>query len=370
MILQAFALVMILLVNMFRKLLFGQRPVLPTTEVKLLKKRAVKNANLITRFSFSRNVLIFIFFFCLAFNFPVIPPAEAQQNKITNFDTKYIGDNLVGITLNMAKPSSAQSPGPSSQYSTTLLIRNSRQVVTMSFCGDGFCDIGIEDNPINSKYCPSDCQGYCGNGRCEIGENCSSCSGDCPCTCGNGVCSADETCVNCQIDCLSCCGNGICEENELGEKCNNCPQDCRACGSTEGPCFLSQTPILMTDGSTKPIQKIKKGDGVLSFDEKSNQFKPGRVTKVLRHNVKEYLIINGHLEVTSNHPVLSDGRWVPIGKLKKGSSLVNEKGERVAIDTVEKVSLKVTVYNIKVNPYHTYVAGGYVVHNGSIPVPK
>ena len=190
-----------------------------------------KNIGLITRFFLSRIGFI-IFFTSLAFSFQKVPFANAQQTKITNLDTKYTGDNSVGITLNMTKPSSGQSQTLKTQYNTTILLRNSRQIATMSKCGggDGFCDMGIEDNPASSKYCPSDCQGYCGNGKCEAGENCVACPGDCPCTCGDGQCTAGETCLSCPADCGgSCCGNGTCED-ALGEDCNSCLDDCGDCG--------------------------------------------------------------------------------------------------------------------------------------------
>ena len=33
------------------------------------------------------------------------------------------------------------------------------------------------------------------------------------------------------------------------------------------------------------------------------------------------------------------------------------------ITSIEKVNGKIHTYNFEINPYHTYIAGGFVVHN-------
>lgn len=128
-------------------------------------------------------------------------------------------------------------------------------------------------------------------------------------------------------------------------------------------CFLAGTPILMADGTTKPIEKLKVGDGVLAFDEKTGQLKPDSVSEFFRHKADKYLIVNKKLKVTENHPVYSEGKWVEIGKLKVGDKLINFRGESLVINSIKEVRRKVDTYNLEVNPYHTYIAGGIVVHN-------
>lgn len=134
-------------------------------------------------------------------------------------------------------------------------------------------------------------------------------------------------------------------------------------------CFLGGTPILMADGTTKPIQKVRVGDKVIAFDEVTKQLRADTVKKTFRHKTNEYLIINKDLKVTSNHPVYSNGKWVEIGSLKVGDQLLNSDGKSVAITSITRVSHKTRVYNLKVNPYHTYIAGGIVVHNKLAPLP-
>jgi len=138
---------------------------------------------------------------------------------------------------------------------------------------------------------------------------------------------------------------------------------------TPPSCFLSGTPILMADGSTKPIEKVGKGESILAFDEATKELKPDKVKQTFRHKTDQYLIVNGNLRVTENHPVYHNGKWVEIGTLKQGDSLLNSDGKTVPITSMTRVFHKAKVYNLEVNPYHTYIAGGIVVHNKLAP-PK
>ena len=123
--------------------------------------------------------------------------------------------------------------------------------------------------------------------------------------------------------------------------------------------------MTMADGTTKSIETIKVGDHVLAFDEKTKAFVPDKVTKLLHHISEGYWLVNGYLKVTPNHPVFTGEKWTQIGKLHKGDYLINEKNEKELIRSIEKFSGKVRSYNTEVNPFHTYIAGGIVVHNGT-----
>lgn len=133
------------------------------------------------------------------------------------------------------------------------------------------------------------------------------------------------------------------------------------------PCFLAGTPILMADGSLKPIEQIRVGDIVVAFDQETETFKQDKVTELFEHKENKYLIVNAKLKVTANHLVYSDGEWVQIGKLKKGDMLLNVEGRPEAIISIEEASENVLVYNFELNPYHAYVAGGIVAHNKKVP---
>ena len=128
-------------------------------------------------------------------------------------------------------------------------------------------------------------------------------------------------------------------------------------------CFLGGTLITMADGSKIPIEEVKVDDRVLSFDSEKNAFVPDKVVQTFKHQASEYLIVNGHWKVTANHPVFNGKDWVEVGSLKIGDNLYNNQNQPEVIKTIVKIKEPVAVYNIEVNPVHTYIAGGYIVHN-------
>ncbi|MFH1858542.1 MAG: Hint domain-containing protein [Candidatus Omnitrophota bacterium] len=140
--------------------------------------------------------------------------------------------------------------------------------------------------------------------------------------------------------------------------------------ATAGGCFLKGTPVLMADGRTLPIERVKAGDNVTVFDQATGGFKQSEVKELLvhdagEHNADRYLIINGYLRVTPNHPVYSNGKWVHIGELGVGDVLLGQDGKPFPIRSIQVVMEHVKVYNFhEVDRFHTYIAGGVVVHNG------
>lgn len=135
-------------------------------------------------------------------------------------------------------------------------------------------------------------------------------------------------------------------------------------GAEKGGCFAAGTSILMADGSTKTIENIKNGDQIKTFSDPINKnLINGTVTKVWIHTVGEYLIINDDLKVTPEHQVFSKNRFIDIGLLKIGDWLMNNRGEKVYIKSIEHKFDIIKVYNFRVDPQHTYFAGGFYVHN-------
>jgi len=136
-------------------------------------------------------------------------------------------------------------------------------------------------------------------------------------------------------------------------------------GSSSGGtgCFLAGTPILMKQGTFKRIEDVQVGDTVLAYDESTQTLQEDQVKKTFVHTVQEYLIVNGQLRVTPNHRVYSGGQWVEIGTLTIGHVLQEPGGKARVISSIQKVRETVDVYNLEVNPYHTYIADGVIVHN-------
>lgn len=137
------------------------------------------------------------------------------------------------------------------------------------------------------------------------------------------------------------------------------------CSGTGCDCLLEGAPITMADGSTKPVEDIRVGDLVLSWDEVRDALMPAEVVKVhAPYVVHSYYVINGNLEATENHPILRGGEWVSAADLEVGDLLGSAASISSVVETLDRVESKsgVSVYNFQVS-LGTYVAGGFVVHN-------
>jgi uncharacterized protein YfaS (alpha-2-macroglobulin family) len=130
-----------------------------------------------------------------------------------------------------------------------------------------------------------------------------------------------------------------------------------------GGCFGKGTPVLMADGKLKNIEDIKAGDYILTRTEKDSQLVKARVLKTHTAEENGYLIINGNLKVTANHKIWVNNTWQEAGNIQVGDMLIDDQGKSVGVDSVEWQAGKFDVYNLEVEKYQTYFAGGVWVHN-------
>jgi hypothetical protein len=163
------------------------------------------------------------------------------------------------------------------------------------------------------------------------------------------------------------CGDGICG----GETCNTCEEDCGECEWIPPSCFVAGTPITMADGSTKPIEAVRVGDTVLSYDEATGALAPGSVQATMEHpDSTRLVVVNSTLVTTPEHPFWVDGRWVAAGQLRVGDALLTAASAQASpmlvpasVHSLEARSDSTTTYNFTVGRYHDYFAGGVLVHN-------
>lgn len=102
-------------------------------------------------------------------------------------------------------------------------------------------------------------------------------------------------------------------------------------------CFPAGTLI---DG--KPIEKIKVGEKVQSFNFTKNIIEQKTVTHVFRKTTNTLLKVtlkNGkEIICTPNHPFYSDGKWIPASLLKSSSMVwYNQYNEKVATDEMSRM---------------------------------
>ena len=158
----------------------------------------------------------------------------------------------------------------------------------------------------------------------------------------------------------------------------------RAVIKSGGGCFGAGTDIFCIDGSIKPIELIKVGDEILTYNTFTNTYEPGIVNMThiyeYTNNLYEITLKNGIvLKTTSGHPLLSNDGWVSLDpELSLHESLIETKLMRIgqtlqglSIDAeivdIKKVEELVTSYNLTVNKNHTFIVSGVIAHNIKAP---
>ncbi|MFV2117310.1 ricin-type beta-trefoil lectin domain protein [Streptomyces sp. Act-28] len=145
--------------------------------------------------------------------------------------------------------------------------------------------------------------------------------------------------------------------------------------------FTPGTKVLMADGSTKPIEKVKPGDKVLATDPKTGETRVETVTagikgRGLKHLVTITIALDGEnaatgsrtvkVTATEGHPfwVPELRQWIDAVDLRSGQLLRTDTGTYVQISAVQRRTAQdATVHNLTVSNLHTY----YVLA-GSAPV--
>lgn len=130
-------------------------------------------------------------------------------------------------------------------------------------------------------------------------------------------------------------------------------------------CFPAGT---MIDG--KPIEDIKIGDLVKSFNHKTGQVEIKRVITRMTNptsKLSSIYLSNGHKIVcTLGHPfwLKEHNEYMPARLLHEGDRLTTDGGDEVVAERIfTKNCDSTTVYNIEVEDNHNYFANGVLVHN-------
>ncbi|GGQ44370.1 hypothetical protein GCM10010145_11280 [Streptomyces ruber] len=149
--------------------------------------------------------------------------------------------------------------------------------------------------------------------------------------------------------------------------------------------FVPDAKVLMADGSTKPIEKVKVGDKVIATDPKTGKTSVQtatatiigkgskdlvRITLTVHDGFSSAKATTTTVTATAGHPfwVPSLREWVDAGELKPGQWLQASSGTWIQIGAVKAwTAKKATVQNLTVTDVHTYyvLAGAtpVLVHN-------
>ncbi|MFI8091823.1 ricin-type beta-trefoil lectin domain protein [Streptomyces sp. NPDC086080] len=138
-----------------------------------------------------------------------------------------------------------------------------------------------------------------------------------------------------------------------------------------GNSFVPGTRVLMADGTTKPIEKVKAGDKVIATDPKTGERRIETVTaeikgEGLKHLVKVTIDTDGDkgtktasVTATDGHPfwVPELDAWIDATDLHSGQWLRTSAGTHVQITAVKRWTTPgTTVHNLTVGNTHTYYA--------------
>ncbi len=150
-------------------------------------------------------------------------------------------------------------------------------------------------------------------------------------------------------------------------------------------CFVAGTPVLTKEG-LKPIEEIKEGDKVLSYNEQTKQTEYKTVVRsIVRFAEAEKLLlvkVEGEVEtlgLTNEHPFFvrihrardntasdnDDGEWRKAGELQVGDLIRKADGTWAIVENISRRSKGEAVYNFEVPDNHNYFVGqtSLLVHN-------
>ena len=139
-------------------------------------------------------------------------------------------------------------------------------------------------------------------------------------------------------------------------------------GGGGGGCFFGST-LIKTPNGDRPINDLKEGEKVLSFDDKG-EIHEAKILKVHRHLAEEIWDYkfwgNKGVIATPNHWVLNQfNAFVGIGTLGPDDCIVDINGHLLPLIKSRKIGTG-TVYNLTVENQHTFIAGDIRVHNAGL----
>jgi RHS repeat-associated protein len=125
------------------------------------------------------------------------------------------------------------------------------------------------------------------------------------------------------------------------------------------PCsFGGETLVLMADGTTKPISRVKVGDMVLAQDPETGEIGARKVTDAWVHDDDLVrLEIDGDVvRTTEDHPFWNDTdrEWQRADQLDHGDQVLTSDGRRVKVGVLIGSAGRGSAYNFTVEGLHTY----------------
>ena len=150
----------------------------------------------------------------------------------------------------------------------------------------------------------------------------------------------------------------------------------------EGKCVEGSTLIRLEDGSVVPIKDLEKIDKRILALNSDGKIVPAKKSHFYKRNVNRILKLKlstrRKLELTPDHPLLTQHGWKAACELPVGSEIVTASvnisrdadrlllGNSIFLDKIISIELlegSFEVYDISVPEYHNFVANDIIVHN-------
>ncbi|GLW09130.1 hypothetical protein Misp01_42590 [Microtetraspora sp. NBRC 13810] len=149
--------------------------------------------------------------------------------------------------------------------------------------------------------------------------------------------------------------------------------------------FVPGTRVLLADGTTKPIEKVRLGDKVLATDPEAGKTAAKQVTALIRGQGTKKLVAvtvdtdgtrgtaTATITATDGHPfwLPRTREWADAGELRPGMWLRTPAASDLRITATRVWAAQERVYNLTVAGIHTYYAlagaAPILVHNSNCP---
>ncbi len=140
---------------------------------------------------------------------------------------------------------------------------------------------------------------------------------------------------------------------------------------------LAAGTLVDTEMGLRPVEQVRLGDRVWSFDFERKQRRLTAVDEVHRGIAPTTLTIATQsvgtgigARVTPSHPVYANGRWVFAADIQAGDMLLDRDGRQVRAARPYSIDEQVAVFDLTTEGPHNFFAGGLLVHNKTkIPSP-
>lgn len=105
----------------------------------------------------------------------------------------------------------------------------------------------------------------------------------------------------------------------------------------------------------------------MAYDIQTGAAVSARVVNRIKKVSEEHLVLNGTLRVTPRHRFFVSGKWVAAEDLKPGDRLLTILGKASPLLSASRRQQPKMVYNLTIERFQNYFAGGFLVHNAKIP---